>query len=168
LKVFITGSSGVGKSTIVKRLAERGFTAYDTDDVPGTTRLEDATTGLPVAWPDGYVNWTKYRWNWQRPVIEKLLASNETVFLGAYPSNWQNFVGNFDIIIAVTTDPASHEDRLRTRNTHTYGQGEENIREDVTRQTKRLKEFVAAGAIPVVNNRPIDEVVDEILGIIKA
>ena len=162
-KVFIIGSGGVGKSTVIKQLGERGFAAYDTDDMPGITRLEDAASGLPVAWPDGYVDWSKYRWNWQRPAIEKLLASDKTVFLGAYPSNWDDFVGDFDIVIALTVNTTMHEHRLRTRNTHTYGQGEENIREQISHQAEELARFTAAGAIEVTNDRPIDEIVNEIL-----
>jgi len=164
-KVFITGSGGVGKSTIIKRLQERGFTAYDTDDMPGVTRLEDYLTHLPVEWPEGYVDWSKYRWNWQRPAIERLLASDDTVFLGAYPSNWDDFMSDFDIVVALTADTTAHEQRLRTRNTHTYGQGEENIREQVNHQAEKLAEFIAAGAIGVVNDKSIDKVVDEILKI---
>lgn len=163
-KVFITGSGGVGKSTVIKRLAECGFTAYDTDDMPGTTRLEDAT-GSPAAWPEGYVDWDKYRWNWQRPAIEKLLASDETVFIGAYPSNWQDFVDDFDTIIALTVDPKTHEARLKGRNTHTHGQDGQNIAENVATQAQKLSEFIAVGAIAVVNDRPVDEIVDEIIRI---
>jgi dephospho-CoA kinase len=161
-KVFIIGSGGVGKTTVIKRLQERGFTAYDTDDMPGVHRVEDAS-GTPTSFPKGYVDWSKYRWNWQRPAVEKLLASDQTVFLGAFPSNWKDFVGDFDTTIALTVDSATHEHRLRTRNAATYGQGEENIREQIWAQDKELKEFVDAGAITVVNDRTIDEVVDEIL-----
>jgi len=163
-KVFIAGSGGVGKSTIITRLQERGFTAYDTDDIPGVTRLENLA-GKPVRWPKGHVDWNKYRWNWQRRAIEQLLASNETVFLGAHPSNWADFIGNFDAFIVLSVDADTHEHRLRTRNTHTYGQGEQNIREQIYAQVEELAAFIAAGATQVLNDRPIDEVVDEILSI---
>lgn len=161
-KVFIIGSGGVGKSTVIKHLQERGFTAYDTDDIPGVHRVEDAA-GTPTNFPEGYIDWNKYRWNWQRPAVEKLLASDQTVFLGAHPSNWQDFVNDFDTVIALTVDSAAHEHRLRTRKTHTFGQGEENIREQIWAQQKELQEFVDVGAIVVKNDRPIDQVVDEIL-----
>jgi len=163
-KIFIIGSGGVGKSTVIKRLKERGFTAYDTDDMPSVHRVEDAS-GAPTNFPKGYIDWTKYRWNWQRPAIEKLLVSDDTVFLGAYPSNWDDFVNDFDTIIALTADTLTHEHRLRTRNTHTYGQSEENIREQINQQAEELAKFTAAGAIEVTNNRPIDETVNEILKI---
>ena len=163
-KIFITGSGGTGKSTIIKRLSERGYTAYDTDDMPETTRLENLA-GEPVEWPDGFVDWSKYRWNWQRPAIEKLLASDDTVFLGAIVGNQKDFADLFDTIIALTADPATHEHRRRTRSVHTHGQDDRNIRHSIEVQAEKLKRFMAYGAIPVVNNRPLDEVVDEILAI---
>ncbi|HSX43053.1 MAG TPA: AAA family ATPase [Candidatus Saccharimonadales bacterium] len=163
-KVFITGSGGVGKSTIIQRLQERGFTAYDTDDMPGVTRLENLV-GEHVDWPEDYVDWNKYRWNWQRTAIEKLLASSETVFLGAHPSNWADFVHVFDVMIVLSIDTKTHEHRLRTRNTHTYGQGEQNIREQMYAQNQERAAFLAAGAIEVANNHSVDTVVDEILSI---
>lgn len=163
-KVFITGSGGVGKSTVIKNLVERGFTAYDTDDMPGVTRLEDKE-GNPKEWPTGYIDWSKYQWNWQRPEIEKLLMSDETVFMGAMPSNWREFVGDFDTTIAVTVNSQVHEQRLKTRNVHEHGQGKRNIADNIYSQEQNLGKFVAAGAIVVDNDRPIDEVVDEILAI---
>ncbi len=163
-KVFIIGSGGVGKSTVIKRLKERGYTAYDTDDMPGVHRVEDAS-GTPTSFPEGYIDWGKYRWNWQRPAVEELLASDENVFLGAYPSNWADFIEDFDTVIALTVGPEAHEHRLRTRNAHTYGQGEENIREQLWAQAEELIKFTTAGAIAVVNDQPIDVVVDEILKI---
>lgn len=163
-KIFITGSGGVGKSTVIRRLSERGFTAYDTDDMPGVTHLEDLT-GQPVEWPKGYVDWNKYRWNWQRPAIKKLLASSETVFLGAIPSNWKDFMEYFDAIIALTVDSETHRKRLQTRNAHTYGQGEDNIRDSVAHQPRMLSEFRTGGATMLENDRSVDEVIDEILKI---
>jgi broad-specificity NMP kinase len=161
-KVFITGAGGVGKSTIIKDLAERGFSAYDTDSISGATRLQDKA-GNDKAWPAGYIDWSEYRWNWQRPKINQLLASEETVFLGAIPSNWKEFVDEFDTIIALRVDSGLQEQRLKDRNIHIYGQGEQNIADNIASQAQLLRELTAEGAKIVDNSHPIDQVVDEIL-----
>jgi hypothetical protein len=62
---FITAAPGSGKSTIIRALKELGLSAFDTDDIPGVTGLEDKTTHRPIDWPNGPVDWTKYDWNWQ-------------------------------------------------------------------------------------------------------
>lgn len=39
LKVFITGSRGVGKSTVIQELTHRDLSAYDTDSIEGAIAL---------------------------------------------------------------------------------------------------------------------------------
>ena len=163
-KIFITGSGGVGKTTVIKQLRERGYTAYDTDDIPGANRLEDKRTGEELPWPEGYIDWKNiYTWNWQRPKITELLASDETVFIGAVVGNWRDFLNEFDTFIVLSTPEHLHLHHLQTRNAHTHGQGEQNVTEMVARQQQAMDKFIAAGAIRVINDRSIDEVVDEIL-----
>jgi hypothetical protein len=63
-KFLITGDSGSGKSALAEALARRGYTTYDTDDLPDVTPLEDAA-GRPAGWPQPPVDWSSYGWNWQ-------------------------------------------------------------------------------------------------------
>ena len=44
-KYLITGVAGSGKSSVIDELRNRGFAAYDTDDLPDVTRLQDKETG---------------------------------------------------------------------------------------------------------------------------
>lgn len=54
MKVFISASSGVGKSSVINELVDRGYTAYDADNRDlHLTRLEVRGTGEPVEWPIG-------------------------------------------------------------------------------------------------------------------
>ena len=50
MNVLITGSSGTGKSTVIKELKRRGYTAIDGDEEPGLSRLEIQETGEPTDW----------------------------------------------------------------------------------------------------------------------
>src|SRR6478609_3234696 len=100
-KYLITGAAGSGKSTTIGALQDRGFSAYDTDDLPEVTRLQERATGRFVDWPKGPADFSKNAWNWQEKGLKKLLASDETVFVGASVANQQEFYPLFDTIFAL-------------------------------------------------------------------
>lgn len=161
-KYLITGRQGSGKTTIIKILQERGFTAYNTDDLPESTKLQDKVTGETIPWPDGKVDWTKYAWNWQRSEIERLLASDETVFLGAIVSNQKDFYTLFDKVFLLTIDSDTLRQRLETHehaSHHLPGEIERILLDHELKQERLMKQ----GAESIVATRPPQEVVDDIL-----
>jgi dephospho-CoA kinase len=52
-KFLITGRQGSGKTTVIKQLQKLGYTAYNTDDLPDVTKLQDKETGETIEWPEG-------------------------------------------------------------------------------------------------------------------
>lgn len=64
-KYLITGRQGAGKTAAIKELQSRNYTAYNTDDSPEVTALQNISTGEVAQWPKGPVDWTKFAWNWQ-------------------------------------------------------------------------------------------------------
>ncbi len=88
MKIFISASSGVGKTAIVNELKSRGYVAYDADDRSlELTRLEIKETGEPVEWPKGYVDWHYYSWNADEKRLKELLASDDTGFIAGLLSS---------------------------------------------------------------------------------
>jgi len=161
-KYFITGRKGSGKTTVIKALQERGFTAYNTDDLPDSTKLQNKETDEVVPWPEGVVDWTKYSWNWQKPEIEKLLASDKTVFIGAVTSNQSDFYAMFDKVFLITVDSDTLRQRLEKHehaSHHQPGEIERIVSDHEGRQQRMIKE----GVEPVSGTRPTDEIVEDIL-----
>lgn len=161
-KYFITGRKGSGKTTVIKLLQERGFTAYNTDDLPEATKLQNKETGEVIPWPEEKVDWATYVWNWQRPEIEKLLASDENVFLGAIVSNQSEYYPLFDKVFVVTVDSETLRQRLESHehaSHHLPGEIERMLADHESKQEK----FIKAGAEPISGGRPPEEIVDDIL-----
>lgn len=163
MKVFITASSGVGKTAVVGELNNRGYTAYDADD-PNVhlTRLEVKKTGEPVEWPEGYVDWDYFAWNANEERLKELLASNETVFVSGFLGNQKKLLHYFDILIALTIDPQEHERRLRSRPKRKVGDDEQNIQRRIQKYSAQMAKFVTGGYIIVDNSGPVEQTVDKI------
>jgi AAA domain len=119
-KFLITGDPGVGKSALAKELARRGYVAYDTDDLPDVTRLEDVA-GRPVRWPKPPLDWSRYAWNWQEAGLRERLASAETVLVAARTTNQEKYYSWFDSILVLVADPGTLRQRLGERRGHRYG-----------------------------------------------
>ncbi|HEX6526556.1 MAG TPA: AAA family ATPase [Streptosporangiaceae bacterium] len=159
-RFLITGDPGSGKSALAEALTRRGCTAYDSDDLPGVTRLEDAA-GRPVDWPDPPVDWLRYGWNWQEAGLRDLLASAETVFVAAVVSNQEQYYSWFDAIFVLVADPATLRQRLLSRDG--YGKHPAELAGILDGHAERTAELLsAAHAVAVDAARPLERVADDV------
>jgi len=169
MKVFITASSGVGKSSVIKELIERGYSAYDADDRRlGLTRLEVKDTGEPVDWPKGFVDWHYYSCNASESRVKELLAGNETVLIAGFLGNQDKLYPLFDTLIALDIGPTEHERRLRSRPKRDVGDDDRNIERRLEKYSAHMSNFVSSGFIVIDNSGPVADTVDQILRIIDA
>lgn len=159
MKIFITGRQGTGKTSVIRELQKRGYTAYNTDQLPGVTKLQLRATGEDIDWPEGQVDWDEIAWNWQADKIQELLISDETVFVGAVTTNQADFYKYFDKLYALTV-PADTHSKYIQQHEHNYTQAD--IDRIIAHAYKQQK-FFDAGAKEIRNDRPISETVDEIL-----
>lgn len=166
MKVLLTGQSGTGKSTILGELRKRGFATFDTDDLPGVTRLEIKATGAPAEWPAGYIDWGYYAWNWQAKPLRAIMNTPGTIFVGAIVGNQKEFYPLFDRIVVLTIDDDELYRRRTARTSHRPNDSEENIIRSVARNQEKIASFIRAGALPIANDRPVATVVDEILTVL--
>lgn len=164
-KYLITGRQGSGKTTLIKHLQKLGYTAYNTDDLPDVTKLQDRETTEIIEWPEGKVDWSKYAWNWQKPKIEKLLTSDEVVFIGAVVSNQLDFYSMFDKVFVITVS----SDTLRAR-LETHEHASHHLPGVIDRITndheKKQALFISEGAEPISGEQSTEEIANNILNIV--
>jgi predicted ATPase len=160
-KYFITGRPGSGKTTVIRELQDRGFSAYNTDDLEDVTKLEDKASGEIVPWPEGPVDWDRYTWNWQDEALRKLLSQEGDIFVGAIVGNQQNYYPLFDKIFALTLSGRTVADRLDTHE-HPRTQAEKD--KAIVAHEKKQVRWTEQGLILVSSERPVSEIVDDILG----
>ena len=165
-RFLITGRQGSGKTTVIRRLQELGYTAYNTDELEGVTKLQDRLTGEVIGWPEGVVDWNKYAWNWQEEPLKQLLASDDTVFVGAVVGNQRDFYPLFDKIFVLTLDTDTLRKRLSIHEHESHHLPEEIDRISADHEEKQ-KKYIAEGGSPIQANRSVNEIVDDILIQIK-
>lgn len=164
MKVFITASSGVGKTAVIGELVKRGYTAYDADDRDlGLTRLEITATGEPVDWPEGFVDWSHYSWNASEDRLKELLASDDTVFLAGFLGNQERLYHYFDKLIALTINSEEHKRRLYARPKREFGDDEKNIQRHLERYPIHMAQFTGSGFIAIDNSGTVKNTADQIL-----
>jgi broad-specificity NMP kinase len=164
-KYLITGRQGSGKTTVIKQLQKLGYTAYNTDDLPNLTKLQDRETGETIEWPDGKVDWSRYAWNWQKPEIEKLLASDEIVFIGAVVSNQVDFYPMFDKVFVITVSVNTLKTRLENHE-HSSHHLPGEIDRITNDHEKKQASLINEGAEPISGERPPEEIANNILNLV--
>lgn len=111
VRILLTGMSGVGKSTLVHRLRDRGHAAVDLDDGYTTESI-----GVP-----GEVLWLEDR------VRGLLDGPQEMLFVAGCASNQVAFRDDFDRIVLISAPPDVIVQRLRTRETNPFGATPEQV-----------------------------------------
>ena len=157
---LITGRPGSGKSTVIKELCRRGYQAFNTDDLPNVTQLEEQVSGKTVPWPSGPVNWKKYIWNWQEDGLKELLSLNGDVFVGAIVGNQKQYYSLFDKIFALTVTGDTLQRRL---NTHGHERTDDEKSRALAVHEEKQSRFKEQGLILIPADRPVLEIVDELI-----
>jgi len=157
-RVLITGMSGTGKSSVIRRLAELGYKAVDTDE-GGYSEV----AALDPTDPGSLGSSEDWRWNEDR--IGALLDDDdaEVLFVSGTSSNQSKFYPRFDHIVLLTARDALMVERMRTRTNNPYGKDPS----DIARQL-RLKPVVEgwlrmAADLEIDTSASLDEVVERVV-----
>ncbi len=165
--VWVTGSSGVGKSTVCELLKSRGELAVDAD-WEGYSHWVDRTSGQVVTDPPDPVpaGWLeRFGWKISRAEVETLSGRmhDKTAFLCGSAENEEAVRDLFDHMICLVADNETIRDRLGTRTTNPFGRHPEELaaalgwNDDVECRYRRL------GATIIDGTQPPAEVADAIL-----
>ncbi|MBI2008855.1 AAA family ATPase [Candidatus Saccharibacteria bacterium] len=166
MKYLITGNAGTGKSSVVEELKQRGFTAYNTDDLPEVTRFEYKATSQPAVRPEPPTDWSTYAWNWQEGGLRKLLESADTVFVAAIVSNQERFYSLFHNIFVLTADVETIRHRLQNRDTNDYGKNPEQLKEILEGHEEFQRNLLNVPTATEIDSRqPLKKVVDQIIAL---
>jgi dephospho-CoA kinase len=149
--VLVTGMSGVGKSTALAGLAERGYATVDTDDGPWI----DVVDGEPL---------------WRESLIDELLNERRDgpLFVQGTVANQWRFYDRFDAVVLLTAPTDVVLDRLRRRTNNPFGKTAED-RARILADIAEIEPLLRRSATHEIDTtRPLPEVVSALARIADA
>ena len=165
--VWVTGTSGVGKSTVCTYLKSLGQLAVDAD-WEGYNHWVDRASGQVVVDPPDPVpaGWAgRFAWRISRGQVEVLAARahDRTAFLCGTVENEVDVWDLFDLVVCVVVDNETLRHRLLTRTTNTYGKHPEELAAALEHNDSAEATYRRHGATIVDGRRPPAEVADAVL-----
>ena len=165
--VWVTGGSGVGKSTICELLRIRGELAVDAD-MDGYNRWVDRKSGQvvaesPAVVPEGWLY--RFAWKISRADVEALAAASQgkTAFLCGYAENEDEVRDLFDLAVCLVADTETIRARLLTRNNNPFGKHPEEMAAAVAENDGLETNYLRLGATVVDARQPPAHVADAVL-----
>jgi len=166
--IYITGSSGAGKSTIRKALQKLGYEAHDTDE-DGFSHWVNNQTNKVVKFPSdtdrppGWFEEHAYFLSTEKVAELVEQAKNKKIFLCGIPANDIDFFEVFDKIIFLEIDKETMLNRIKNRENNSFGQSEDSLALILKWFDAIRKRYQKAGAIFIDVTKPVSKVAQEVI-----
>lgn len=145
VRVLITGMSGVGKSTLLGQLAQRGHRTIDTD----------------------YDGWELADGTWDEPRMAALLADGIPVVVSGTAENQGRFYNRFEYVVLLSAPVDVLLERVRARTNNPYGRSAQD-QEEIRRYVIEVQPLLRSGTdLELDGRRPVDDLADEIESLFK-
>lgn len=166
---YVTGVSGVGKSTVLKELRRRMYEAYGIDE-DGFAGFYNKNTGDKLteylSAEERTIDWRRYH-EWKLPKesvnIIRHQANDKIAFLCGVTANDREFWDEFAMVFFLNAPPSVIKHRLQSRTGNNYGKNDHELAEAVNWAEYAEDQYRKLGAIIIDNSRPVEKVVDDIL-----
>jgi broad-specificity NMP kinase len=167
--ILITGTPGVGKTSLSNKLNELGYKSYDIDDIPGLFSMIHRDTKLPIKDHDNF-NLEKVKvmtWICDIPKLELIIKNeqNDLAFYCGNGSNVYQFMELFDSVILLTINLETNKHRLSIRTDNDFARTEEVQEYVLSKKNSWENEMVKKGAIVVDAHNDLDSIAREVIKI---
>lgn len=140
VRLLITGMSGVGKSSVLRALGERGYSVIDTD----------------------YGYWTTESGVWDDVLMSALLGESSEVVVSGTVENQGDFYDRFDHVVLLSAPVEVLLDRVRRRTTNPYGSTAAEQEEIVSNQASVEPQLRATATVELDATQPLECIVDTV------
>ena len=166
--IFITGTSGAGKSTVREELSRRGARAYDTDEdevAQWTDKLTGEVTPLSADAHRTPEFLARNDWKADPERVRQLVqeAERHMVFLCGFIGNEEEVWHFFDKVFLLSIDDATMQHRLLTRTAHDFGKKPHEMELLLAWNAAINEHYLSRGAIVIDGTMAPPLVADEIL-----
>jgi shikimate kinase len=165
--VWVTGSPGVGKSTVCEALKARNELAIDADWEGYNHWVNRASgqtvTNPPYPVPPGWL--ARFAWRIDRSAVETLVerTHGQTAFLFGAVENEMDVWDLFEEVICLVADNGTLRERLLNRTTNPFGQHPEELAAAIELNRTIETNYRRYGATIIDGTLPPDQVAEAIL-----
>ena len=165
MKIYITGVSGTGKTTLAKELNKKGIATYSIDEVDGLCYWVNKTDGHIVNY-EATLNKEfidSHKWVCDVEQLKKLINTADPIIILGLAENQEEFINLFNKVLLLQCPPEVFLQRIMERKDNDFGKdpsAQEFIKSSYQEFETKLLEH---GAISIDANRPINDVLQSIL-----
>lgn len=161
MKIYVTGISGSGKTSIARLLSEHGVLAVDIDNF---SHWENKETKERTGWDhDRSDEWYKaHAWVCNIQKLKEALESSEHVVAVGHASNQEEYLPFFDKSYILRCSPETIIARLMARTDNDFGKHPTELERILGWQKGFDSEMIGKGAEPLDAERPLEEIVADI------
>lgn len=170
--IYITGMSGSGKSSVLRKLETFGYETRGVDEL-GYADWVDRQTGEIIPFPEdeNSVNihdwYTKHRWVLSVDRISQLKKQTDTddklLFLGGMAEGEDTVWHYFTKVFLLTIDEKTIQERIANRTDNNFGKAPEEMTEILGALQPYETKCKKLGAITIDATQSLDKVIDEII-----
>ncbi len=166
-KIYITGVSGTGKTTIAHELEKKGYLVVSIDEVPNLCSWTHKKTGEKHGGKDTpltkqFVD--EHDWICDVEYLSKLLNKDSDVaFVLGMAGNQNEFLSSFDEILLLECSPEIFSARIDARADNDFGKDPEIKDQILNRYKSYAEEMLSKGAVSINTDRPIETVVEDVI-----
>lgn len=167
MKIFyITGVSGVGKSSVAQKLKEKGIYTIDIDSVKGLCHWIDNNTQKISEWHPGMSNdwYKKHKYICDKKKLINLInnSNKDIVVVAGLADNRSEFSNLFHKVFLLHCKEETFIRRMAERENHNFGKHilEREMMLNLYKDFER--KILDEGAVPMDTDKALKDVVDEI------
>lgn len=169
-KYYITGVSGVGKSAVVQELNKKSIPSFDIDAVENLCEWRNKISNEVADYYPGIgMEWLKaHDWICNTTMLKKLIDSQKNnVVIAGVASNQEEYLDLFDKIFLLQCQPETFLHRINNRTENDFAKNKSEQDHILGWYKDYEIRMIKHGAIPIDTEKSLDQVVEQILSLIK-
>jgi len=162
MKIYITGISGTGKTSLARALIARGDNAIDIDEI---SHWENKDTKERVGLePGASEEWhASHAWICDLVKLKEILLKTENAVALGHASNQAEYLTFFDKIFVLRCSPETVVNRINSRTDNDFGKHPDDLARIMNWQKPFEAEMISKGAEILDAERPLDEILSEVV-----